>query len=59
MPCVHVTFGGGGVPLRFVEHAQYNASTKHIIISIANLNFNDLTVAALTPPNTINLSLLE
>ena len=34
----------------FVVHAQYELHVRTIYSSIANLNFDDLTVAALTPP---------
>ena len=37
--------------MTFVAHAQYVSHVPNIIISIANLDFDDLTVAALAPPN--------
>ena len=44
--------------MTFVVHAQYDSHVSNIIISIVNLNFDDLIVAALAPPSILGICCL-
>ena len=41
---------------KFVTHAQYDSHVPNII-SITNLDFDDLTVAALAPPIIVHIGI--